>query len=110
MKKLVVILGSIFMLSATSCVKQKNCDCAMKGKFVYFEEPKDIIYCGYERKVNAVFIQNNADRYIISSIPNKFRVKDTINVSVCLKEETKNNCRFIGESIVFKIKCIRKED
>ena len=97
-----------------SCVKQKDCYCGLatiRGNFVYYEEPKEIIYCGYEKMVNAVIIQDVTEIpfYIVDAIPNKFQIKDTVYVMACLDEVIKKGpCLAFGEGRIFKLKCIEK--
>ncbi len=113
MRRLLMILLVLPLLGLMSCVKQKNCDCSQKGKFVYFENKKTIIYCGYDHQVNAAFFsteREDAPLYIVGYIPVKFRTKDTLNVDVCLEEETKGVCLAFGEGSVYKLKCIEKKD
>ena len=113
---LCMVLVSVFAI--TSCIKQKKCDCGISGKFVYFEEPEEIIYCGNERKVNAAIVPNDLieerrflNYYcIVGSIPKEFRTKDTVNVTVCLKEEKRGVCLAHGVGVVYNLKCIEKED
>ena len=118
LQKVTVGILCLVLVGLASCVKQKNCDCDLKGKFVYFEEPKEIIYCGYNREVNAVLISKGITEfgitdfphYIVSSVPTKFKSKDTLNVAVCLKAEKRDGCRDAGAGAVYKLKCIEKED
>ena len=112
MKKLFLILLLIPALGVTSCVKQKNCDCGLTGKFIYYEKPEEIIYCGYPKDVNALFISDNTDSwyYITGSIPNKYKINDTINVSLCLKEVKRDWCLAFGVSVIYNLTCIEKED
>jgi len=121
MKNLLIALGCIFMFSISSCVKQKKCDCDMKGKFVYFEKPEEIVYCGNKCNVNAAIIPDGLteeeashgyySRYnIVGTVPKEFRTKDTFKVFVCLKEEKRGICRAMGVGTIYRLKCIEKED
>jgi len=111
MKKLFLILLLIPVLGLTSCVKQKDCECGLSGKFVYYDPPEEIIYCGNFKNVNALFISENKGMYYITgTIPNKYQVNDTINVSLCLKEVKKSGCRFYGVSVIYNLTCIEKEE
>ena len=119
MKKLVIVLGCIFFcLLIVSCVKQKNCDCDITGKFVYFENGEEIMYGGSKCIVNAAVIPNGLTRdegyysryNIVGSVPKEFRKKDTVNVSVCLKIVKSNGCLPSGVCDIYKLKCIEKED
>jgi len=100
-------------MGLTSCVKQKNCDCGVTGKFIYYENTEEIIYCGYSKEVNALIISNDREYYyyIDGSIPKKFQVRDTLHVKACLKEVSRNgHCLAHGVSTIYKLKCIEKED
>ena len=112
MKKIILITFALFCIGLfTNCVKKKNCDCAMTGKFVYYNEPEKIFYCNNEIKVNAVFISEHSDfiAYIKDNIPSKFRKNDTIKVNICLKEKIKNGpCLGYGVGIIYKLKCIEE--
>jgi len=113
MKKIIVFSFVFFCLLAIGCVKQKNCDCGLKGKFVYYENQEEIIYCGHERKVNAAFFSTDQPEfpyYIVNSVPAKFKLKDTLNVIVCLEQEKRDICMTYGIGSVYKLKCIKKED
>ena len=113
MKYIKIILLFLPLLGLVSCVKQKKCNCNMKGKFIYYEDKETIIYCGDDHTVNAAFFSSereNSPLYIVGNVPMKFRTKDTLNVNVCLKEETKSLCLSFGEGYVYKLKCIEKED
>ena len=112
----VAMLCLVLVGLCLSCVKQKNCDCGLKGKFVYFEKPEKINFCcNYDVKVNAVFFSNSQTEfyrcYIVGSVPENFKTKDTVNVSVCLKEDKNNPCyKGCGLTVIYKLKCIEKED
>ena len=123
MKKMILLLLLLHALGLASCVKQRNCDCGLSGKFIYFEIPETIICRGYDCEVNAAFIPNGLteesllygyySRYnIVGSIPKEFKTKDTLNVSVCLKEENVKSGIHLaaGVAVVYKLKCIEKED
>jgi len=109
-KMLCLGLLALPVLCLASCIKQKKCDCGMTGKFVYFENKEEIIYCGNKINVNAVFFSTESMHYIVGSIPKKFQVKDTTNVVVCLKKEKQGICLAYGISSIYKLKCIEKED
>ena len=114
MKKLILLLMFLPLLGLVSCVKQQNCYCGLStisGTFVYFEEPKEIIYCGYEQKVNALLISDSLELeyYIIGSIPKTFQTKDTIYVMTCLEEvKRKGACLAYGVGSIYKLKCIEE--
>jgi len=118
MKKPYLILLILSIFGLISCVKQKDCDCGLTGKFIYFEETEEIIYCASKQKVNALFIPevsfpgySSSFYYIIGSIPNKFKTKDTLNVTVCLKEKRPRDICFTeGVGAIYTLKCIEKED
>ena len=120
MKTRILILLTLFALTLTSCVKQKNCDCGLTGKFVYLD--KEIrSACG--DKITAVFVPYGiytngyidaetylSTHYIAGYIPNKFR-KNTDNVTVCVEEIKKDRfCVYYGISSVYKLTCIEKEE
>jgi hypothetical protein len=113
-KRSIVVILCTVLVGLTCCVKQKNCDCSLKGKFVYFEQPEEIYYYGSNREANAVFfspeIKAGFPHYIMNSVPTKFRSKDTLNVAVCLKEEKQRGGHTYGIGIVYNLKCIEKED
>lgn len=99
------------IIFATACIKRKNCDCALEGKFVYFKEPIKIEPAPHGNPdVNAIFYPKGSEYYfyyIQDYIPIKFRTNDTINVSICL--EKKNRCYiYDGHFCPYKIKCIEK--
>ncbi|HOE39580.1 MAG TPA: hypothetical protein PLG05_09105 [Bacteroidales bacterium] len=109
MKKIVFIILVALCFGGISCVKQNNCNCDITGKYIYYEEPQEIYHCGYQTTVHACFIsQNNFNHYIVGSIPKDFRVKDTINVSVCLEVEIHDACTGYGVGGVYKLRCIEK--
>jgi len=113
MKKSILFLLILLLLGSMACVKQKNCDCELTrtGKFVYYEKPQEIIYCGdLHKKVDAVLILDERDYYIVGSIPNKFQTQDTVFVTACLKEVPKNDCLTFGIGVIYKLTCIEKED
>ncbi len=101
----------------SGCVKQKNCDCDMIGKFVYFENGEEINYCGHKRKRNATVIIPRYDLLcdatisypIYGAIPEKFRTKDTLNVAVCIKTK-ELNCFTSFTHPIYKLTCIEKVD
>ena len=111
-KHCLILLFIIPLLGLMGCVKQKNCDCGLTGKFVYYENSEKIIYCGRKVMANALFIPDNSLGYcyINGNVPIKFKSKDTLYVTVCLKEEHPNFCLAFGVSAIFKLKCIEKED
>jgi len=115
MKKKLLLLLLLPVLALASCVKQKNCDCELPvtGKFVYYENQKEIIYCGRERNVNAVIVADKErlrDYYIVGSIPKKFQMQDTVYVTACLKQERQRGCLAYGIGSIYKLTCIEKED
>jgi hypothetical protein len=118
MKKNILILVLISLLGLTSCVKQKNCDCEKRltGRFIYYENPKEILYCEKLIKVSAIFIHNITEypfiteKNIVGFIPKDYQEKDTINVSVCLELGNSGNCVQTGERAIYNIKCINKAD
>ena len=110
MKKIGLILIVLTTLVLTSCVKQKNCDCGLSGKFIYYDPPVYDFYCGYERLINAYFYTPEHGYCIVGSIPKEFRTKDTLNVSVCLKKEKQHGCLAFGLGEIFNLTCIERED
>jgi hypothetical protein len=110
---LCMLLMGLFL--AVGCVKQKNCDCSLTGKFVYYENTEEIIYCGDFKKVNAVIISDDTTGtdyyYIVGAIPKKFEVKDTLHVSACVKKVPRNGaCLAYGVGAIYKLKCIEEEN
>ena len=112
MKKYLIIL--LVLLGLTSCIKQKDCDCesVLLGKFVYYETPEEVSYCGDLQKINAIIINDFTEPpyQICGSIPKEYQVKDTINVRVCLKLWHKGNCTVMGIGAIYNITCIEKEE
>jgi len=121
MKKIILLLLLLPLLGLTSCVKQKDCDCKLTGKFVYYEKPQEMIVCGYERSITAFFIPDypsvndsiigNITPYygpIVGNVPKEFQSTDTIHVSICLKEQIEGFCLAYSWSNMYKIKCIEK--
>ena len=106
MKKIILFLLAITTLSLTSCVKQKNCDCGLSGQFIYYDPPAEVLYCGGDTPMNAVFITGDScysvSHFILGNVPKNFRTKDTLNVSVCLKKEARNGCLTFGITAVCK--------
>jgi hypothetical protein len=109
------------LLGLTNCVKQKNCDCGLTGKFVYYEKPQKEIVCGYEHLITAFFIPDytwtndsaigNITPYygpIVGNVPKEYQTTDTIHVTVCLKEQIEGFCLAYGWSNMYKLKCIEK--
>jgi len=121
MRKLYLILLFLPIFGFGSCVKQKNCDCELPvtGKFVYYENQREIMYCGNIIKVNAGIRRSDYDSSdeseyayfnIIGSIPKIFQMKDTVYVTACLKEVQKKGCLTFGVGTIYKLTCIEKED
>ena len=90
------ILMAIF---ATGCIRQKDCDCGLTGRLIYYNNA--VSRDGYS---NAIFVPDGVEfsdsndyidaltyrsiYHIIGNIPYKFR-KDTDNIAVCLEENQK---------------------
>ena len=109
-KKVAIAALCVVMMGLASCVKQKNCDCGITGKFIYYENPEEIIYCGYPKDVNALIISDDREYCIDGSIPKKFQVRDTLQVNACLKKVSRNGpCLAHGIPTIYKLKCIEKE-
>ena len=111
-KKILIITIpiSLMIIFATACIKRKNCDCALEGKFVYFKEPIQVLLLGpHDRDVNAIFYPNGGGIiYIQDYIPIKFRTNDTINVSICVEVKINAIETHEGHICPCKIKCIEK--
>ena len=45
-------------------------------------------------------------KYIVGNVPTNFKSKDTLNVTVCLKEVKKDICLAHGVGAVYKLQCI----
>lgn len=114
-KKLYIIFLIVIILCfiTTGCVKQSNCDCCDQkiGRFVYYEEPQEIIFCAEKTETSGLYITPEGHGvHIVGYIPKAFRVKDTIDVKICLKVIKREICRYYGVPSVHKIKCIEKID
>jgi hypothetical protein len=120
MKKYYFLIIILTLLGLTSCIKQKNCDCEKKvfGKFVYYENPEEISLCGTRYKINAViFVEDftspifTIKQYdITGTIPKEYQVKDTIDVSACLKYDKSGSCVVVGDVGIYNLTCIEKEE
>ena len=104
--KILFCLFGLASLTFTGCVKQSNCDCGMKGKFVYNPYWSD----AYNTTIKAVFIPENDHfqfQLIEGFIPNEFRVQDTLYISACTsgRSTTPNLNDSRG---VYKLNCIEK--
>ena len=109
MKKIIFALLSLFIVIATSCTKQCNCDGGVIGTFQYLEKPIYIQPFSQfkEEKVVALF---NETVHIKGFIPTKLRSKDPIQVKIVLIDIHEGELRFGTGVPVYKIKCIEKED
>ena len=91
-------------LSFTGCVKQSDCDCGMKGKFVYDPYWSE----GYNRTIKAYFIPDDIyySYYRIEGfVPKDFRITDTLYVTICTtgREMSPNKD---DVDVLFKLDCI----
>ena len=113
LQKVTVGILCLVLVGLASCVKQKNCDCGLKGKFIYYETPQENLGCG-AGEYYAIFIpddQHLGSCRIYSDIPKKFQTKDTISVSVCFNiDPSSAHNAYSIDCRKYKIKCIEKED
>ena len=119
MKKYSVIIILLTLFGLTSCIKQKDCNCEklVKGLYVYYETPEELSFCGTDYKINAViFFEDLTSPYfaikkynIAGKIPKEYQVKDTIDVSVCLKYDKSGKCAVSGDNGIYNLTCIEKE-
>ena len=112
-KTFLITIILLSLLVFTGCVKQNNCYCGLStvsGKFVFYENGKEIFYCTQEQTVTAVIIQDITEIpfYIIGSVPKKYQMTDTVFVITCLDEVKNNGCLALGENRIFKLKCIEE--
>jgi len=112
-----VFLTPIFviLLTITSCVKQSDCDCGVKGDFVYLEKPyfPDQTFDINDKEIVAHFIHNNEISPIFGYIPKKYRIYDTVNVNVCLNgfpEYSDSYVTLLVKKRIFSLNCIELED
>ena len=108
MKKLVVILGSVFVLSTASCVKHKNCEEGISGTFQYLKEPLDSYA---NKKIKAYFFEDGdtLNRIaIVGNIPEGYKSDELMKVRVCLK--VSENSPMMVYVPLYKLTCIEKED
>src|SRR5690554_6890082 len=58
MKNIFFLIVIILCFITTGCVKQSNCDsCDEKiGRFVYYEEPQEIIFCAEKTETSGLYI------------------------------------------------------
>jgi hypothetical protein len=102
--KILFCLFGLATLTFTGCVKQSDCDCGVKGKFIYNPYWSD----AYNTKINAHFVPDGSysDIYKIEGfIPDNFRITDTIYVSICttVRENTPHQD---DVRPIYKLKCI----
>ncbi len=115
MKKiLILLLFATLLLGLGSCTKLENCDCGIEGKFVYFEDGMKCYVSGHSKKVNAIVYTSYKAYPIDDYIPREFRVQDTLNVSVCVKEiQLKEviEMPYVGPDVfesIYKLTCIER--
>lgn len=111
--KLLLLLLPLFLLSMTSCVKQKKCEDSITGILVVCEKPY-IEPRGQGKKVYALFYQgvseisNQMMPYcVINKLPNDFSEGDTLPVIATLKHLGFHN---MYDPVSIKITCIVKND
>lgn len=102
--KILYFLFGLTTLTFTGCVKQTDCDCGVKGKFIYNPYWSD----AYNTTIKAHFIPDKEyySFYRIEGfIPIDFRISDTLYVSICttVRENTPN---LDDLRPVYKLKCI----
>ncbi|MDL2227432.1 hypothetical protein LJC30_00900 [Odoribacter sp. OttesenSCG-928-L07] len=111
MKKIILLFALPAIIFA-GCVKQKNCEGCITGKWVYFEEPicPDYIAPSYCNKINAMFYVDTSSTplYFIEPIPKAFKSSDTI--TVCLSFKFIPNLIYNYDILPFKLVCIEKID
>jgi len=109
MKKIILLAVLIPLLGFSSCIKQNNCDCGLKGKFIYYDTPQEFTRCGSQDKYNAFFISDDELVHcrVFGNIPKEFQSKDTLYVRVCFNHVPygiylwdSDDCR------QYKLKCI----
>jgi hypothetical protein len=105
------MLCIILVLVASSCVKQRNCDCdyMATGKFVYLKEPYKMwsVPCNTQGKITAHFIENQYSMPLSGYVPIKYRSTDTIEVSICW-EQAAAFCTAEAGPDYYKLKCIER--
>jgi len=109
---LIPTFGIIFTI--TGCVKQSNCDCGVKGEFVYLEKAyyPDQSYDITDKEIVAHFIHNNGISPIYGYIPKDFRIYDTLHVNVCLEGAPDYSDSYVNHLVkpIFSLKCIELDD
>ncbi|NLJ81621.1 MAG: hypothetical protein GX330_00640 [Bacteroidales bacterium] len=118
--KNVILIATLLLCCITtsifsSCVKQKNCEEGEIGYFEYLEEPfivTDPDSKNKDEKVVAKFTYEiGGVELIVGNVPSKFKTKEPIKVRACIK--LKNTSRYkdyAPHPVVYKLKCIEKED
>ncbi|HPX75772.1 MAG TPA: hypothetical protein PLW77_04230 [Bacteroidales bacterium] len=112
-KTLILLLFSIILLGLGSCTKLESCDCGIEGKFVYLKDGEKIKVKGHQKKANAFVYKTYSVCPIDDYIPREFRVQDTLDVRVCLKEiklkEIMHTTEADQYSAIYKITCIERK-
>ncbi|MDR1345889.1 MAG: hypothetical protein LBK03_04215 [Bacteroidales bacterium] len=106
------MLCIILALAASSCVKQRNCDCGQTGTFVYLKEPYEVTTnCTTREKIVAEFIVDKGPaQYITGYVPHKFQSGDSIRVRLCSKYVCEDKLVTMDlRPKVFTLKCIERE-
>ena len=102
----------LVLVGLASCVKQKNCEDCIRGTFLYLKEP----ICIGKGKVTAIIYDSingyRYEMYVAGSIPKEYKSGDFIRVRACIEDTQEGKVRLAdaSRSIVYKLKCIEKED
>jgi len=112
--KILFCLFGLATLTFTGCVKQSDCDCGLKGKFIYLEKPyyPDQTFDVTDKEIVAHFIQNNEIFPIYRNVPKDYRIYDTLNVNVCLEGVPDISNSYVNHLVkcIYSLKCIELED
>ncbi|MDR0363976.1 MAG: hypothetical protein LBH92_03025 [Bacteroidales bacterium] len=100
----------LLLLATAGCVKQKNCDCAITGTFVYLEQSYEKAdMCPSTSVVAHLIIDSYDTLLIVGKVPKKFRTNDSIPVNVCLKSLCKSYLT-VALPEGYSLECIEKKE
>ncbi len=102
------MLFPVLGIISCSCVKQGSCEEGIIGTFQYLEETILV----NNKKVTAVFTGDDGTLYhIMGSVPQKYKSGNLIKVRVIVEDTDEGRIiTFEAKTVVYKLKCIERED